>query len=233
MAQVSLVSGNQQDSANFSAYSQEYYDKWEGYAIDPTGTHTLLGYQSRYSWGLLYNTYPDKLLNLGVVRQEVYDMQSTWYPQIFQIFGIPLDSRRSITKSDWEIWTAATCSPETRRLFVNALAYWINSTATDKAFTDLYDTIAQGGYREGSPTFIARPVAGGHFALLAMEAVGRNSSTGTLPGGFPLNGTQITTIVSQTVLQKIPPTIVPTTTIETGTFTTTTSVVTSTTSSNK
>ncbi|KAK8241627.1 hypothetical protein HDK77DRAFT_462568 [Phyllosticta capitalensis] len=170
MAQVSLVSGNQQDSANFSAYSQEYYDKWEGYAIDPTGTHTLLGYQSRYSWGLLYNTYPDKLLNLGVVRQEVYDMQSTWYPQIFQIFGIPLDSRRSITKSDWEIWTAATCSPETRRLFVNALAYWINSTATDKAFTDLYDTIAQGGYREGSPTFIARPVAGGHFALLAMEA---------------------------------------------------------------
>ncbi|KAK8248719.1 hypothetical protein IWZ00DRAFT_439630, partial [Phyllosticta capitalensis] len=233
MAQVSLVSGNQQDSANFSAYSQEYYDKWEGYAIDPTGTHTLLGYQSRYSWGLLYNTYPDKLLNLGVVRQEVYDMQSTWYPQIFQIFGIPLDSRRSITKSDWEIWTAATCSPETRRLFVNALAYWINSTATDKAFTDLYDTIAQGGYREGSPTFIARPVAGGHFALLAMEAAGRNSSTGTLPGGFPLNGTQITTIVSQTVLQKIPPTIVPTTTIETGTFTTTTSVVTSTTSSNK
>ncbi|KAK7529441.1 uncharacterized protein J3D65DRAFT_648597 [Phyllosticta citribraziliensis] len=222
MAQVSTVTGNPVDSANFSAYSTEYYDKWEGYGIDPTGTHTLLNYQSRYSWGLLYNTYPDKLLNLGVVRQEVYDMQSTWYPQIFQIFGIPLDSRKSITKTDWEMWTAATCSPETRRLFVNALAYWINSTSFDKAFTDLHDTIAQGGTREGSPTFIARPVAGGHFALLAMGAAGRNSQSGTLPGGFPLNGTQ-----------KIPPTIVPTTTIESGTFTTTTSVVTSTTSSGR
>ncbi|KAK7520723.1 hypothetical protein IWZ03DRAFT_145197 [Phyllosticta citriasiana] len=233
MAQVSIVSGNPQDSANFSQYSQEYYDKWEGYGIDPTGTHTLLNYQSRYSWSLLYNTYPDKLLNLGVVRQEVYDMQSTWYPQIFQIFGVPLDSRRSIAKTDWEMWTAATCSPETRRLFVNALAYWLNNTSTDKAFTDLHDTVATGGTREGSPTVIARPVVGGHFALLAMGAVGRNSQSGILPGGFPLNGTQITTIVSQTVLQKIPPTIVPTTTIETGTFTTTTSVMTSTMSSSK
>ena len=94
-------------------------------------------------------------------------MQSAFYPTISQVFGIPLDSRHSYTKSDWEMWTAATCSPSTRRLFVNGLAYWLNNTDTDLPFADLYQTIGTGSFPVGD-TFTARPVVGGHFRLLAL-----------------------------------------------------------------
>ena len=43
--------------------------------------------------GLLYNLYGDKELNLGLVPQTVYDMQSDFYATIFQNYGVPLDTR--------------------------------------------------------------------------------------------------------------------------------------------
>lgn len=170
MSNVALLVGNATAYANYSYTSRDFYEQWETYAIDPSQRHTLLAYEWRSSYGLLYNTYPDLLLDLGLVGPRVYEIQSLWYPTISQVFGIPLDSRHSYTKSDWEMWTAATCQPSTRRLFVNALAYWLNSTSTEYAFTDLYDTIDQGSYPVSpSPiTFIARPVAGGHYSLLAL-----------------------------------------------------------------
>ena len=87
------------------------------------------------------------------------------------------------------MWTAATCSPETRRLFVNALGYWLNYTTTNMAFTDLYETINDGSYPVSpSPIyFIARPVAGGHFSLLALLRSGQISTTGTALAGFPVD----------------------------------------------
>ena len=58
------------------------------------------------------------------------------------------------------------------------------------AFTDLYDTIDMGRYPVSpSPvTFIARPVVGGHFSLLALERKGQSGSLGT-GFGTPVNDT--------------------------------------------
>ena len=171
MGQISTVVGNTTAAQNYTAYAQQYYDQWQDFAIDPSERHTVLAYQFRSSWGILYNVYPDKLLNLGIIPQSLYDMQSRWYPEVSQIYGVPLDSRHSYTKSDWELWAAATCEPSTRALFVNSVAYWLNNTYTDLAFSDLYETIGNGSYPSvpDSVTFIARPVQGGLFSLLALE----------------------------------------------------------------
>ena len=170
------------NAQNFSSTATSYYTQWEGFAIDPSGTHTLLSYQWRSTYSLLYNTYPDILLDLNLIPQSLYEMQSSFYPTVSQIYGVPLDSRHSYTKSDESLWTAATCSPETRRLFVNAIGYWINETNTDRPLTDLYETIDSGSYPVSpmpGPFFIARPVAGGHFSLLALERKGQLGSLGT------------------------------------------------------
>ena len=193
MSAVARIAGAASDAANYSDTASAYFKQWEYFGIDPSGRHTLLSYEWRSSYGLLYNTFPDKLLNLGIIPPSLYAMQSDWYPTISQVFGVPLDNRHSYTKSDWEMWTAATCAPETRRLFVNGLAYWLNYTSTDRAFTDLYETIDDGSYPVSpSPIyFIARPVAGGHFSLLALLRAGENSETGTGDSGssFPVNAT--------------------------------------------
>lgn len=44
-------------------------------------------------------------------------------------------------QDDWELYVAATSSPSLRDRFISTIATWLGSTATNFAFTDLYDTI--------------------------------------------------------------------------------------------
>ncbi|KAL9009860.1 MAG: hypothetical protein Q9173_005150 [Seirophora scorigena] len=171
MSEIALLCSDPAASASYAATAASYYSQWETFALDPARTHTLLSYQWRSSYSLLYNVYPALLLNLPIIPDSLYALQSAFYPSVSQVFGVPLDNRHSYTKSDESLWTAATCAPETRRLFVNGLAYWLNVTSTDRAFSDLFETIGEGGYPVSPDPvfFIARPVAGGHFSLLALE----------------------------------------------------------------
>ncbi|KAI1198880.1 DUF1793-domain-containing protein [Nemania serpens] len=175
MSYIAHVANNGTDATDYANTAKSYYDQWEVLGIDPSHKHTTLAYQWRSSWGLLYNIYFDKLLNMGLVSESVYTMQSNWYPQVSQVFGVPLDNRHHYTKTDWQIWAAATCHAGTRRLFIDSIAYWLNNTATNGAFTDLYECTGRGDYVENA-AFKARPVAGGHYALLTLGATGQKAS---------------------------------------------------------
>ena len=171
MSKIAAVVGDSAGESNYSATASQYFSQWETLAIDPSGKHTVLGYEWRSSWGLLYNIYPDRLLSLGIIPDQLYNMQSSWYATVSQVFGIPLDNRHHHTKSDWEIWTAATCDASTRRLFVNGLAYWLNGTSSGVPFPDLYETISQ-GEQPVSPDMVdfqARPVRWSLFFPLAFQ----------------------------------------------------------------
>lgn len=70
---------------------------------------------------------------------------------------------------------------------MNGLGYWLNVTSTDRPFTDLLETVGEGGYPVSPDpvTFIARPVAGGHFSLLALaksRALGEMMGKGKVSG---------------------------------------------------
>ena len=91
--------------------------------------------------GLLYNLYGDAELGLGLVKQDIYTQQANFYDTVFNDFGVPLDTRHTYTKGDWEIFTAAvSSSSDAKSKFISALATWINSTPTNKPLSDLYDT---------------------------------------------------------------------------------------------
>jgi hypothetical protein len=121
--------------------------------------------------GLLYNLYADRLLGLNFVDQSVYDMQSAWYLKFTDFpYGVPLDSRHTWTKADWEMFCAAIASPPTQGMFISKLALWIGETNTGRAMTDLYEA-GTGTFPVNGPDFVARPVVGGVFALLALPQV--------------------------------------------------------------
>ncbi|CAK7216704.1 hypothetical protein SBRCBS47491_002918 [Sporothrix bragantina] len=206
MGEMARLAGQADDAVLFTETARDYYRQWTELAADPTGhSHTLLAYQWRSSWGLLYNVYMDRLLDLGIVDEDVYAMQSAWYAQVSQVFGVPLDSRHHYTKSDWMMWAAATSSPSTRRLLVTSLAYWLNYTTTEHPFSDLFEVVGTGYYPQVPQDirFQARPVVGGHFAILALArsrqlgASDTANSTGTSSG--PSTASQSS---------AIPPTIV-------------------------
>jgi hypothetical protein len=166
MAEIALLSGNVDI---FSATAEDYLTKWQGFAINRAADppHTTLSYGDADSHGLLYNLYADKLLGLNFVPQSIYDMQSAFYPTVALEYGVPLDTRHTWTKSDWEMFVAAISSPETQTMFIQKLANWIGTTTTHLAMTDLFDA-GTSGWPDNGPQFKARPVMGGSFSLLAL-----------------------------------------------------------------
>lgn len=170
MSQLSSLVGETADAQNYTTIAHDYISKWQTLGINNASSppHAILNYGNASTWGLLYNLYNDKLLNTNLVPQEVYDMQSAFYPTVQENYGVPLDTRnRYYTKSDWELFCASIASEETRDMFISDLAKWVNETPTSKPFTDLYQT-NDGSFPPGIE-FKARPVMGGLFSLLLLE----------------------------------------------------------------
>ena len=105
MSQIANITGNSEDAQNFTNIAHDYVRQWMGLAIAQdsenfTLPHTTLSYGSNDSFGLLYNLYMDRELGLDLVPQSVYDMQSDFYPTVFNEYGVPLDTRHTLTKSE-------------------------------------------------------------------------------------------------------------------------------------
>ncbi|KAJ5510299.1 hypothetical protein N7453_002402 [Penicillium expansum] len=168
MAVIANQTGHTADAANYSSIAQDYITQWQNLAIakDANPPDTTLSYGDTASHGLLYNLFADAQLGLNLVPQSVYQMQSNFYPTVANKYGVPLDTRHTYTKGDWECFAAAISSVDTRTMFIKDLATWINETPTNRPLTDLYDTIT-GNYPQN--TFVARPVIGGSFAPLLVR----------------------------------------------------------------
>ncbi|KAJ5885050.1 hypothetical protein N7495_009560 [Penicillium taxi] len=171
MAVIANETGHYADAANYSQIATQYIAEWQDLAINKAASppHTTLSYGNASSHGLLYNLYCDKQLGLNLVPESVYTMQSTFYPTIANKYGVPLDTRHTLTKADWQLFAAAIASADTRNEIIADLAVWVNETPTNRPLTDLYDTIT-GDYPSSGPTFVARPVIGGSFAPLLVSS---------------------------------------------------------------
>ncbi|KAF3917174.1 hypothetical protein ABW20_dc0103165 [Dactylellina cionopaga] len=117
--------------------------------------------------GRLQTPLDDIASSPGFVPEDIYTKQSDWYQEVEQKYGLPLDSRHIYTKSDWEFFAAAVATRKTREIIILDVGKWVSETSTDRPFTDLYDTEGDGGFP--GINFMARPVVGGHFAVLALE----------------------------------------------------------------
>lgn len=160
MSVIANLTGHSDDAANYSSIAHNYIAKWQTLAIAQNANppHTTLSYgddsshgklhstdipspNPNTSPGLLYNLYADAQLGLGLVPNSVYQMQSNFYPTVANKYGVPLDTRHSYSKSDWQCFSAAIASVGTRATFFKHLATWVNETPTNRPLTDLYDTI--------------------------------------------------------------------------------------------
>jgi len=182
MSVIANMTGHASDGAYYADTAQSYISQWQdlGIAHDASPPHSTLAYGSNDTHGLLYNLYADALLQTHLVPQSVYQMQSNFYPTVENTYGVPLDTRHGYTKSDWQMFCAAIASVETREMFINGIGKWVNETTTDAPATDLYETTT-GAFAQGATHFMARPVVGGWFSLLALNETGipsSNSSSG-------------------------------------------------------
>ncbi len=122
------------------------------------GDHTALTFDGE-GWSMKYNLIWDKVLGFELLPEEFYKKECASYIPRINTYGLPLDSRRTYTKSDWELWTACLISDrEYFESIVAPIAKYMRETQTRVPFSDWYDTVT-GSYQH----FIARSVQGGLY----------------------------------------------------------------------
>ena len=170
---IANMTNRPDDASAYDTKSQDWIKQWEqlGNLPQENPPRTSLSYGDSSSWGLLYNLYADSLINANLVPKTIYKQQSDFYPTVEQRFGVPLDTRASRTKNDWEMWVASISEKATREMFLRDLVKFFNETPTSGPVTDLNE-VDTGNYPGGPPGFRARPVVGGWFSLLALGKIG-------------------------------------------------------------
>ena len=142
--------------------------KWEEMANE--GDHYRLAFDREDTWSQKYNMIWDKMWGLNLFPNNVIDKEINYYLTKQNPYGLPLDSRKDYTKSDWIMWTAAMSSDQvTFEKFVDPLYKYINETVSRVPVSDWYDT------KTAQMTgFKARSVIGGHWMKVLTDKMLNN-----------------------------------------------------------
>jgi Domain of unknown function (DUF4965)/Domain of unknown function (DUF1793)/Domain of unknown function (DUF5127)/Domain of unknown function (DUF4964) len=166
--------GKNDIAAEYSSLAKDMAAKWQQMAID--GDHYKLAFNNPGTWSQKYNLVWDRILGFNLFPAAVRQTEIAFYLKHLNRFGLPLDSRKSYTKLDWQIWTATLADrPEDWNALLDPVGHWVNEGPTRVPLTDWYDT--QTGKQE---SFQARSVVGGVYIKVladpALAAKWRKSS---------------------------------------------------------
>ena len=162
-AQILEMQGKKDLAGQYRTKAQEFAKRWVAMASD--GDHYRLAFDKPGTWSQKYNLVWDKILGLNLFPAEVAQKEIAFYEDHLNRYGLPLDSRKSYTKLDWELWTAtlAESNPDWEKL-ISPIYDWMNESPTRVPLTDLYWT------RDGTQVaFQARSVVGGIFIKMLSD----------------------------------------------------------------
>ena len=144
-------------SDKYAAIAKKMAVKWEEMANE--GDHYRLAFDRKNTWSQKYYMIWDKMWNLNLFPNNVIGTEINYYLTKQNPYGLPLDSRKDYTKSDWIMWTAAMSSDQvTFEKFADPLYKYINETTSRVPISDWHDT------KNGKMTgFKARSVIGGYW----------------------------------------------------------------------
>lgn len=131
--------------------------RWMKLADD--GDHYTLAFEKPGTWSQKYNMVWDRILGYNIFPKSVAEKELKFYRKHQNKFGLPLDSRRTYTKSDWIVWTAClTGDANDFKALVDPVYVFATETSDRKPFGDWHETT--NGHKEG---FQARSVLGAYW----------------------------------------------------------------------
>ena len=167
-SEIARMLGFNDVADEYATIAKKMAVKWEEMANE--GDHYRLAFDRKNTWSQKYNMIWDKMWNLNLFPNNVIGKEINYYLTKQNPYGLPLDSRKDYTKSDWIMWTAAM-SPDqvTFEKFVDPLYKYINETVSRVPVSDWYDT------KTAQMTgFKARSVIGGHWMKVLTDKMLNN-----------------------------------------------------------
>ena len=129
------------------------------------GDHYRLAFDKPGTWSQKYNLVWDRILGLNVFPPEAAQQEIAYYKKVMQPYGVPLDSRTKLTKTDWSLWSATLADNQADfEALVSPIYDYLDQTTARDPLADSYETdnVKSGGMH-------ARPVVGGLFIKMLAD----------------------------------------------------------------
>jgi len=100
-SQLMTYKGDAAAATKYMTIAKNYTKYWMEHSISADKSHYKLAYDmDDSSWSQKYNLVWDKILKLELVPQAVFDTEVKFYKSKFEKYGLRLDNRKDLTKTD-------------------------------------------------------------------------------------------------------------------------------------
>jgi hypothetical protein len=155
--------GDTKNAEKYAEMAKTDAAHWVQVAADDD--HFRLAFDKPNTWSQKYNLVWDRILGLNVFPPAVAEMEVAYYLKMRQPYGVPLDSRTHLTKTDWSFWSASLATNQDDfEAIISPIYDYLNHTTARSPFADSFQTddIHSDGMH-------ARPVIGGVFIKMLTD----------------------------------------------------------------